>query len=812
VIELLDKHLIAKTSPKALEENIIVCGEYRITVLSDRLFRVERDVSRIFEDGATQSVWFRDFSKQSFTYSFKNAEICITTNSVKLVINTLNYLDSYVVIKDKRVALNNDGNLFATARTLDGYDGNEGRWKPAEKGQIKLCYGVCSKNGVAVIDDKDSLILNNDGKLAARRTEEKDDYIFAYGKDYRAAVKALYDICGKAPLIPRFALGNWWSRYHKYTDKEYLHLLDDFQHDNVPISVATIDMDWHYSWFVKEEKNIPDDIANDPDYVSLSALTTHGGIGWTGYSWNKNLFPDYKSFLKKIKERNIKVTLNLHPAGGVRYWEDQYEDFCKAMNFDSSTKKMMPFDITNDDFINNYFKILHKPFEKDGVDFWWIDWQQGNTTKLEGLDPLWSLNHYHYLDNGFENDSPLLMSRYCGVGAHRYPLGFSGDTFTTWKSLAYLPEFTNRAANIGYTWWSHDIGGHFDGDKDDEMMVRYVQYGVFNPIMRLHSTAHPTMSKEPDMYVNGSNLLLKELMRLRHRLVPYIYTANFNNYEYGTPLCEPIYYSCPEKQAAYKYDNNYMFGSELLVAPIVSKGVNRVAKVKAFLPDGEWTDIFNGNTYNGSKTVTMYRQLDSIPVLAKSGAVIPMAKYIEGNNPQNPKNLEIWLYKGNNSYTMYEDASCGKKLYTDFVMTNQNGIQRLGVIAYGDEGVMPVNRSLALVFKNIQSGDVTVTANGKPVSFTTDDNHCVTVEIDNFIKDICYEISLAYTEKSALDKAKESVQYFLLRTEDNTFHKRDLFKNVQEAESVEEIIELIKASKCNANTKRIVLEALIYRS
>lgn len=342
---MLDKHLIVKTSPKALEENTIACGEYRITVLSDRLFRVEKDSQQIFEDGATQSIWFRNMPQQSFTYSVENDEICITTKAVKLVINTLNYDNSYVVINNKRVAINNDGNLLATARTLDGYDGDEGRWKPAEKGQIKLCYGVCSKNGVAVIDDKDSLILTDEGKLTARRAEEKDDYIFAFGKDFRAAVKALYDICGKAPLIPRFALGNWWSRYHKYTDKEYLHLLDDFQRDNVPLSVATIDMDWHYSWFVKEEKNIPDDIANDPDYVSLSALTTHGGIGWTGYSWNKNLFPDYKTFLKKIKERDIKITLNLHPAGGVRYWEDQYEDLGYYLPDGSYTVEKGAFEI-----------------------------------------------------------------------------------------------------------------------------------------------------------------------------------------------------------------------------------------------------------------------------------------------------------------------------------------------------------------------------------------------------------------------------------------------------------------------------------
>ena len=672
---MLDSHLIVKTVPKACDENCIFYGDYRITVLSDRLIRVETDAERIFEDGATQSIWFRNFEKQSFEYSIVNNIISIKTNAVKFVINTVDYENSYVVLNGKSVAINNDKNLLATARTLDGYDGDEGRWKPAEPGKIKLCNGVCSRNGVAVIDDKNSLILADDGKLAKRRGEQRDEYVFAFGSDYRGAVKALYKLCGKTPVVPRFALGNWWSRYHRYTDKEYLHLLDDFKGDSIPISVATIDMDWHYSWFVKDELNIPDDIANDPEYVSLSALTTHGGIGWTGYSWNKNLFPDYRSFLKKIKERDIKVTLNLHPAGGVRYWEDQYEEFCAAMNFDSSTKKMVSFDITDDAFINNYFKILHKPFEKDGVDFWWIDWQQGNTTKIEGLDPLWSLNHYHYYDNGLNSCEPLLMSRYCGVGAHRYPLGFSGDTFTTWKSLKYLPEFTNRAANIGYTWWSHDIGGHFDGDKDDEMMVRYVQYGVFNPIMRLHSTAQPIMSKEPKVYINGTNLLLKELMRFRHRLVPYIYTADYINSEYGIPLCEPIYYSCPKVASAYKYDNNYMFGSELFVAPIVKKGINKISSVKAFLPEGQWTDIFNGNVYNGGRVVTMYRTVDSIPVLAKQGAVIPMARYVEGNNPVNPRDMEILLYKGNNTYTMFEDSQNGR-LATEFVMKNSIGCQK----------------------------------------------------------------------------------------------------------------------------------------
>ena len=807
---MLDSHLIVPTNPVADAENIVMFGDFRITVLGERLIRVEKDVERIFEDGATQSVWFRNFGKQNFTAIVKGSCIEITTNARKFCINTFEYEKSYALVDGKKVLFDNKNNLLATARTLDGYDGDEGRWKPAKPGKIELCYGVCSKSGVAVIDDSKSIILNEEGKFTERRAELIDQYIFAFGHDYRGAVKALYDITGNAPLIPRFALGNWWSRYHRYTDKEYLHLLDDFERDGVPLAVATVDMDWHYSTYVEEEKNIPENIANDPDYVSLSALTSHGGIGWTGYSWNKKLFPDYKAFLGEIQRRNIKVTLNLHPAGGVRFWEDQYQEFCNAMNFDSKTKKMIPFDITNEDFINNYFRILHKPFEKDGVDFWWIDWQQGNTTSVEGLDPLWSLNHYHFLDNAVNHDLPLLMSRYCGVGAHRYPLGFSGDTFTSWKSLKYLPEFTNRSSNIGYTWWSHDIGGHFDGDKDDEMMVRYVQYGVFNPIMRLHSSSSPILSKEPDVYVNGTNLLLKELLRLRHRLVPYIYTANYRNFKYAEPLCEPIYYSCPEVKIAYKYNNCYMFGSELFVAPIVSKGVKNVAKVKAYLPEGIWTDIFNGNVYKGGREVTMYRMLDSIPVLARQGAVIPMAKKVEANSPVNPKDLEVLLYKGNNTYTMYEDA--GKlQLDTYFTLTESQNCQTVKFKSVGDNGVAPDGRTVRLCFKNITSGSVKIKADGKTIKGIIDDNHFLSVEIPDFKKDTEYEIIVDYDKRTELDNQKKIIEYYLLRTEDNTFNKKDLYTAISKCTEVGEILPLIDASKCNRNTKNLLKDALMYR-
>ena len=318
---------------------------------------------------------------------------------------------------------------------------------------IQLGDGVVSESGVAVYDDSSSLLLNEQGMVEPRRIKERDIYVFAFGDDYRGAVKALYSICGAPARVPRWALGNWWSRYHAYTQEEYLELMEAFLEDGIPFTVATVDMDWHPS------ENLPD-----------------GVDGWTGYTWNKELFPDYKEFLNKLHEMNFRVTLNLHPASGVQYVEEQYSGMAGRMGIDPETKETVEFDFTDSRFINAYFELLHKPYERDGVDFWWIDWQQGTNSKLSGYDPLWGLNHFHYLDVSKEREG-MILSRYFGVGAHRYPVGFSGDTIVTFKTLRYLPYFTATASNVGYTWWSHDIGGHMGGEKDNELMCAFYSLG-----------------------------------------------------------------------------------------------------------------------------------------------------------------------------------------------------------------------------------------------------------------------------------------------------------------------------------------------
>ena len=733
---MLDAHLIAKTRPMVRPENVVLFGDLRISVLADRLFRIERDEKREFCDEATEAVWFRDMPPVPFETEQTEDGINIVTQRVTLAVKE-NFEESYVLIDGKKRSLNNEGNLRGTYCTLDRCDGDDyletdGR---TVLHKIELDNGVVSKNGVAVLDYTKSSVLKSDGMIYKDRNDSMDIYVFAYGQDYRAAVRAFYMICGATPRIPRFAFGNWWSRYHAYSEEEYMNVMDRMEERDIPLTVATVDMDWHWSTTLDAVKKITESGKNDE---------FHGGkSGWTGYSWNTDLFPDYKRFLRRLHEKNLKVTLNLHPATGVRYFEDMYEEMATAMGIDPKTEENVRLDFNSDRFINAYFKILHKPYEHDGVDFWWIDWQQGPRAKAKGIDIMWVLNHYHTMDNGKEH-MPLILSRYSGIGAHRYPLGFSGDTKITWKTLAYLPYFTANASNIGFTWWSHDIGGHFSGAKDDELYVRSVQFGVFSPINRLHCTVTPFMTKEPLYYMNGTGLIAEEFLRLRHRMIPFIYSASIDTAEKGLALMEPMYYEYPEQKEAYEYVSQYMFGGQLLVAPVITPGdEKKMAKTSVWLPEGKWTDIFTGQTYTGGKVVDMIRHMDSIPVLAREGGFFVLDGRKHTNSIELPDVLNVMAFNGNGAYTLHEDNEAGR-METVFVSRAEDGKQTVEIAAGGDACIP--SRMMKLEFRNIEKGSVRVYENGAPVDVQTKTDGFVTVTIPEVTLGKTYTVEVEYTE------------------------------------------------------------------
>ena len=735
--------------PAMNPDRVIQGDRWRIGVITEALIRFEWSDSGRFVDDATQSVLNRDFigddgEEPEFTVIERDGWLEIDTPSLHIsydqgpfskeglyaTIKNVNAIDNTWHYGDEQRR-----NLGGTARTLD-----------FANGRIPVGPGVNGTDGWAVIDDSASNLIretatvngkpNPFGTWVTPKPEPTTDcYLFAYGHRYREAVHDFYRLTGPTPLLPRFVLGNWWSRYHRYTEGEYMTLVERFEREGIPFTTAVVDMDWH----------LVDDV--DPKY----------GSGWTGYTWNRDFFPDPKRFMAWLHDHGMRITLNVHPKDGIRAFEERYPKLAEAMGIDPATGEAVQFDLTDPTFMEAYFDLLHHPMEEDGVDFWWLDWQQGGVTRQKGLDPLWGLNHLHYLDSARAdegghsalNPRPLTFSRYAGPGSHRYPIGFSGDTVVNWESLKFQPEFTATASNIGYGWWSHDIGGHMFGYRDEELEARWYQLGAFSPINRLHSTDSPFNGKEPWNFHGDVAAAMTAALRLRHAMIPYLYAMNRRAAYEGEPLVQPLYWDYPEIRDAYKLVDEFRFGTELLVAPIVDPGERSVQRAKAdvWLPQGTWFDFFDGRRYESrpasGRRLEAWRALDRMPVFAKAGAIVPLQTVAEGgtaegaatplNSVDNPRSLRVLVFPGaSGSFTLWEDdgapqraarwASTVLTLDSSAATDGDGGAARTATFTVapvaGAGDVVPESRDWELVFRGVDASaadGVAVTSAGRGI-------------------------------------------------------------------------------------------------
>lgn len=790
-----------KTRPKALAENIVQGEKYRITILTAGLIRLEYSEDGRFEDRATQMVFDRDFPKTDYRVIQNGDGIEIHTSRLHLIYNEERFSSHGLSIQVK-------GNLSiyqsiwrygeelhdlgGTARTLDMADG-----------AVQLDHGLISRVGFSVIDDAKSQILLEDGWIEPRKKGIDDLYFFGYGHDYKEALKDFYRLCGKAPMLPRYALGNWWSRYYKYTEESYLELMDEFQKRNLPFSVAVIDMDWHL-------------VDIDPKY----------GSGWTGYTWNKKLFPNPARFLNNLHQRGMRVTLNVHPAEGVRGHEEMYQEMAREMGVDDTYEDPVRCDPADPKFMEAYFKYLHHPREEEGVDFWWIDWQQGNHTKVEGLDPLWIFNHFHFLDNRRNGKRPMTFSRYAGPGSHRYPVGFSGDTVTTWESLKFQPYFTATASNIGYGWWSHDIGGHMLGYKNDEMVARWTQYGIYSPIMRLHSACSEFNGKEPWRYKKETEAAMSEALRERHRMLPYLYTMNYKSYQEDRPLVLPMYYEYPKDFPAYEVRNQFFFGDQMIVAPITSPRIPKlnVAKVKVWLPKGTWYDIHTGMLYDGNRMMDMYRSLESIPVLMKVGGIVPFTDEISAAGAGgNPASLHIKVCTGaDGAFELYEDdnETCdyeqGRCVITR--MTYEEGRESVFVIhpANGELALIPKKRSYVVEFTACKCSkeNVEVVIDGEHTSFAASYDEkrlAFIVEIPMINVEHTIQIRMHTDRKEIRNDALARCFAFLNQAEIEFLRKDQIYQLLEKESRIPVVLNTLHAMQIDDELCGVLQELLTAR-
>jgi alpha-glucosidase len=592
--------------PAANPASVVVDGNARFTILTPRLLRLEWSDTGAFEDRGTYAFPTRYAAAPPFAVEAEGGVLAVDTGAL-----TLRYVRDSGRFTDGNLSISfefdgkrttwvpgtpNWQNLRGTRRTLDGCEGD-----------AALDEGLLSRAGWSLFDDSESVLFDpDDGWVAPPREHDVQDwYFFAYGHDYKGVLAEYVRFGGPVPLIPRYVLGTWWSRYWAYSEQDLKDLVGEFERHDVPLDVLVVDMDWH---------------------------TPHS---WTGYTWNRELFPDPPAFLKWVRDKGLRVTLNLHPAEGIQSFEEVYARFAEAMGVDPGRRDTIPFRITNKRFVEHYFELLHHPMEDDGVDFWWMDWQQGDTSEMEGLDPLLWINHLHFADSTRRGLRPMVYSRWGGLGNHRYQTGFSGDTWVGWAALQFQPYFTATASNVAHGWWGHDIGGHMGNATEPELYARWVQYGALSPTLRFHATKDPLAERRPWAFPEAEYEAAKAAFHWRYQLVPYLYTMARVAHDTGVSLCRPMYYEYPEEDAAYTARYQYFFGDQMIAAPIVHPAdpETGLASADVWVPPGTWIEHTTKETFAGPRWIRLVGDLKRVPMLMRTGAILPLAAPFDSASP-----------------------------------------------------------------------------------------------------------------------------------------------------------------------------------
>jgi Glycosyl hydrolases family 31 len=617
--------------PLADPAALVQRGNARFTVLTDRLLRLEWAPDGRFEDRSSYAFPTRRGRVPEFTVAEESGATVLDTGALRLryrpdgrTFSAANLAIELTGLPGTRwqPGLRDRLNLGGARRTVDGC-----------RGEATLEPGLVSRSGWALHDDGGAMVFGTDGWVQARASSGATDwYFFGYGHDYPAAVRDYTRFGGGVPLIPRWMLGAWWSRYWPYTDAELTELVEEFRARQLPLDVLVIDMDWH----------LPD--------------------SWTGYTWNRELFPDPAGFLGWLHQRGLHSTLNLHPALGVQPFEQAYPDFVKALQLDPDDRAAVPFHVTDPAYLRAYFELLHHPLEDQGVDFWWMDWQQGRSFGEHDVDPLPWLNHLHFTDLGRHADRrPVAFSRWGGLGSHRYPIGFSGDAFAQWSALRFQPRYTAAGANVGYGWWSHDIGGHV-GPDDPELYVRWVQFGALSPILRLHSNQDPASERRPWRFGERALAAARAAFETRYRLLPYLYTAARHAADTGLAPVRPMYWQAPEQDSAYAARYQYQLGEAMVVAPVVhpAEPATGLAPVLAWLPAGEWVERTTGERLSGPGWIYQPADLERLPQFVRLGSVLPLAEPAETTAAQPADQLVLEVFPGGSGTgRQYQDDGSG---------------------------------------------------------------------------------------------------------------------------------------------------------
>jgi hypothetical protein len=629
-------------------------GNLRVQVITPTLLRLEYAADGRFEDRPTFNAVARDVPPPPFSVGSSGGQLQVSTGSVVLryqegsgpvsAANTTLEL----TVAGRRVSVHPQFGSPARPDALGGW--NRGLdYYPGQAGpvdQITLHPGMLNRSGWYLLDDTATALRTPDGWVAARPARTgayQDGYLFGYGHDYRGGLADLRTLTGPAALLPKWAFGTWFSKYQAYTTEDYqTRLLPAFRANGVPIDSLVVDTDW-----------------KAPNQ-------------WAGWNWNPALFPQPQAFLDWAAQQHLQVTLNVHAAISAedpRYAQAQAIAggalAPAALSFAPSPHR---FD-WSDPAQAAAWSWLHQPFEQQGVRQWWLDYCcDDSTASTPGLTPDSWANELYRSGGDARGLRGFSLARigasypdYNTAGAsgpwaeHRSTVHFTGDTRPDWPTLAFAAAMTPAEGSIGEPYVSHDIGSFAGRHLPEDLYLRWLQLGAFQPILRLHSDHGDRLPWEYSGTVSGA---AAGWLRLRESLVPYLYSTARQAYDTGLPMARALYLDWPEQDAAYTHPGQYMLGDSLLVAPVTTPGLATTASV--WFPPGTWTDIFTGATFDGPALRTVGATPDRMPVYARAGGILAQAPDAPNVASQPADALTLTVFPhASGAAGLYDDAGEG---------------------------------------------------------------------------------------------------------------------------------------------------------
>ncbi len=662
------------------EEATIRNSTYRFSVLSERLIRLEYSADGMFNNYETAIVKNRRFDLPEFSMQEDEGILTIETSyfSLSYIKNATFSSRSLQVRDENRKVIWYYGqkevrNFHSCAMSLD----NITKLPPLEK-------GIFSYDGVATIDDSKTLRFDENRNVIKGDTPADyiDIYLFIYKNDFALALKDYFTLTGYPKMIPRYTLGNWWSKECRYTEKEVLDKIDRFKNHEIPLSVFVLDTGWS-----KEDTRCPE-ITN-------------------GFSFDPRQFSNPAEFIKKVHDKGIKFGVKINPQYGFSTMEDNYQLATKYLPVNKNgSLAFNAADIKNYDV---FFKIFLHPLENLGIDFVWNDYFDQNKNNM------YLMNYYMHMDLARYNKRDIILSRNCTYDAHLFNILYSGRNVVSWDTLKMLPFYNLNSANIGVSYWSHDIAGSVGGVEDSDLYIRSIQFGVFSPFMRFNTQKGYYYKREPWKWDVVTNRIASDYLKMRHQLIPYLYSECYKYHKEGKILIQPLYYYNLKLYDDENYINQYFFGESFMISPVIKPldvDMNRTIQ-KFFMPNGVWYDFKTGKRFLGNHKYISFYSIEDYPIFVKQGSIIPLAGKNSYMTCDNPKDFEVHVFPGiSNTYHLYEDDGetynylRGKYNITEFDYNYRKSNYTLIIRSIeGDSSVIPDVRDYKIVFRNTKKAD-----------------------------------------------------------------------------------------------------------